>query len=42
MNTKEQMEFIEMFRKLPAEKQIAFYFITKGAAFVNEQKQKHS
>ncbi len=40
MTDKEKLEFIEMFRKLPVEKQIAFYFMTQGAVFVNQHEAK--
>ena len=37
MMDKEKLEFLKLIRKLPVEKQIMLYFMTKGAVFANEQ-----
>lgn len=36
MTIMEQVEFIEMLRKLPEEKRKEFYYMIKGAVFVIE------
>lgn len=40
MSETERMELIRLFRQLPVEKQVAFYFMTMGAVFVNEHESR--